>query len=188
MRTSTTLLGLVLMVGLTIVLGSPEAASQSEKPSSLVSQELEALFKADQADRNYESLSPEQIKAAKARDGERTLRVREIVQKETLETVDAYIHAAAVLQHGVTADDFLVAHVLATVAGYQGSPVGKWLAAATLDRYLQFVGRAQLFGTQGSKELFSKATISDTIRKLYCVLPLSEQRQGVSSRLTNCAQ
>src|SRR5262245_32598800 len=186
MRTSTTLLALVLIAGPTPLLEASEARYQSEKPS--LSQELEALFKADQADRDYESLSPEQIKAAKARDEERTLRVREIVQKDTLDTVDAYIHAAAVLQHGVIAEDFLTAHVLATIAGYQGSSVGKWLAAATLDRYLQFVGCAQLFGTQGSKEPFSKAIISDTIRKLYCVLPLSEQRPGVSSRLTNCAQ
>jgi hypothetical protein len=186
MRRSTILLVLILAVRPILWPEVSGVEAQSEKTSLRVSQELDALFKADQADRNYQSLSSQQIEVAKARDAQRTLRVRAIVQKETLETAQDYVHAAAILQHGLVAEDFITAHILATIAGYKGSSVGKWLAAAALDRYLQFIGRAQVFGTQGLKEPYDKTVISDTIRKLHCVLPLNEQHPSVSSRLADC--
>ena len=56
--------------------------------------------------------------------------------------------AAFVFQHGETAPDYLLAHVLALDALTKGFDRAKWLSAATLDRYLQLIGQPQVFGTQ----------------------------------------
>ena len=42
----------------------------------------------------------------------------------------------------------LLAHVLAVAALAKGDDRGVWLSAAALDRYLQEIGRPQVFGTQ----------------------------------------
>jgi hypothetical protein len=53
-----------------------------------------------------------------------------------------------VFQHGRDADDYLLAHILAVQAVVKGDASSKWIAAATLDRYLQAIGHPQVFGTQ----------------------------------------
>jgi len=53
-----------------------------------------------------------------------------------------------ILQHGGTPADFLLAHIPATTALSRGHGESRWLAAATLDRYLQSLDRPQVFGTQ----------------------------------------
>lgn len=57
-------------------------------------------------------------------------------------------YASFIFQHGQTSDDYLLAHVLAVEAVVHGNTVSKWIAAATLDRYLQEIGQKQVFGTQ----------------------------------------
>ncbi len=52
------------------------------------------------------------------------------------------------LQHGDAADDYLLAHILAVEAIVKGDASSKWISAATLDRYLQAIGKSQIFGTQ----------------------------------------
>lgn len=59
-----------------------------------------------------------------------------------------YYNAALIYQHGKTPDDYLLAHVLALDAISLGTKEGRWLAAATLDRYLQSIEKPQIFGTQ----------------------------------------
>jgi hypothetical protein len=52
-----------------------------------------------------------------------------------------------VFQHGSQPDDYLLAHVLAMTARAVEPPCGIWIGAATLDRYLHSIGKAQVFGT-----------------------------------------
>jgi hypothetical protein len=56
--------------------------------------------------------------------------------------------AAFIFQHGDTPDDYLLAHILAMEAVVKGDTSSKWIAAATLDRYLMTIGQKQVFGTQ----------------------------------------
>lgn len=49
--------------------------------------------------------------------------------------------AALVFQHGDTPDDSLAVHLLAMTALGKGATSARWLAAATLNRYLQKVGQ-----------------------------------------------
>ncbi|WP_324833762.1 hypothetical protein [Alloacidobacterium sp.] len=79
------------------------------------------------------------------------------VRQKTLRTMlaagqvtsgDDFLEAAFIFQHGDTADDILFAHILAMEAIARGTSSAKWIAAATLDRYLQFTKQPQVFGTQ----------------------------------------
>jgi hypothetical protein len=78
----------------------------------------------------------------------RKQQVRTFLANGDLKTGEDFYDAAFVFQHGETADDFLFAHVLAMDAVVKGYDIAKWIAAATLDRYLQIVHQPQVFGTQ----------------------------------------
>ncbi|HVS63941.1 MAG TPA: hypothetical protein VMT85_10625 [Thermoanaerobaculia bacterium] len=92
-----------------------------------------------------------------------------------------------ILQHGDSAEDVLLAHILATAAGFQGHENGRWLSAAALDRYLHRTDQPQRFGTQYVKdsvdEPWSQGAyerwLPDSLRELYGVEPLAEQKQRV---------
>ncbi len=68
-------------------------------------------------------------------------------------------------------------------AATKGEPYAKWLAAATLDRYLQSVKQPQVFGTQLRRaedgtwtlEPYDRSVISDSVRAAWCVISLEEQ-------------
>jgi hypothetical protein len=70
--------------------------------------------------------------------------------------------AALIFQHGQTPDDFLPGHILAVEGLIRGGSADKWIAAATLDRYLQAVNRPQAFGTQYPGD---KATVNTPNRR-----------------------
>ena len=118
------------------------------------------------------------------RDHQRRARVLEILKTAELTTGDDFFYAALVLQHGEIPDDFLLAHVLATAAGMRGHKVGPWLAAATLDRYLQRIGKPQIFGTQYVRQdakgewnqgEYSRDLLSDGMRKVFGVPEQAKQ-------------
>jgi hypothetical protein len=78
----------------------------------------------------------------------------------------------------------MLAHVLAVTAASKGFSRAKWMAAATMDRYLQSVNQPQIFGTQfkmaagrWSMEPYSRTAISDALRDQWCVIPLAEQEK-----------
>ena len=113
------------------------------------SAELAELYRADQAarERDWSRLGPAELMAIARDDARRLARVRELAAAGALrEPADRY-HAAMVLQHGDEPDDFLLAHELACAAAIGGDERGTWLAAASLDRYLQRSDRPQWFGT-----------------------------------------
>lgn len=81
-------------------------------------------------------------------DARRRQRVKQLIANQALSTGPDFHRAAMILQHGSGAADFLLAHDLAVIALVKGDLGARWLAAATLDRYLRAIGMAQRFGTQ----------------------------------------
>jgi hypothetical protein len=150
-----------------------------------ISRELAELYEADQADRQeVQQLRPEQLTAVAARDEDRRARVLEIALQGQLQTAEDYFHTAMVLQHGKTPDEYLLAHELATIAAFKEHKTGKWLSAATLDRFLESLDRPQRFGTQYRLETNGEWTLEpldralpDAIRAEYGVPPLAEQQK-----------
>jgi hypothetical protein len=81
-------------------------------------------------------------------DAARRAQVAKLLQDGKLKTAEDFYDAALIFQHGSTADDYLLAHVLAMDAMAKGDTSARALAAVTLDRYLQRAGKKQIFGTQ----------------------------------------
>jgi hypothetical protein len=81
-------------------------------------------------------------------DTARRAQAAKLLQDGKLKTAEDFHQAAYIFQHGNTAEDYLLAHVLAMDAMAKGDVSARWIAAATLDRYLQVAGKKQIFGTQ----------------------------------------
>lgn len=142
------------------------------------SEELRAIFEADQADRLDEVLPPDLAD----RDRARRRRVTELLAAGAASTDDLY-HAAMVFQHGDKADDWRRAHELALRSAELGHPDARWLAAAAYDRWLMGQGRPQKYGTQyrpvGNRwELYDvDPATTDAERARWNVPPLAEARR-----------
>jgi hypothetical protein len=136
-------------------------------------------------------------------DTKRRSQVRAMLANGQVTTAQDFHDAAFVFQHGDSADDYLLAHVLAIEAVVKGDSSSKWISAATLDRYLQTVGQKQIFGTQylneryvyylqhrndrdlaekikgaGTKETqqpYNNLLIPDTLRLDFCVPQFAQQ-------------
>ena len=143
---------------------------------------MTAIFDADQADRQSPDIDWSAIGPV---DNRRRIRTKQLLDAGTLQSGDDYYHAAFVFQHGNEADDYLLAHLLATIAVARGRPDAVWIASATLDRYLQAIGKPQILGTQYAipengpvtQEPYDRALISDAMRKALRVPSLEEQEQ-----------
>jgi hypothetical protein len=117
-------------------------------PTEGVSAKLERLFNDDQAER----LGGLRGKELQRRDAERRARVDELLAADLiLEPADLH-HAAMIFQHSPDARDILKAHVLASAAAFEGHERARWLAAASLDRYLTYRKEEQFFGTQFERD------------------------------------
>jgi hypothetical protein len=118
------------------------------------------------------------------RDDERELRVKELLAAGPLGDGAAYYHAAMVLQHAATPDDYLLAHDLCVIAISKGESKAKWLAAASMDRFLMSVGRPQRYGTQYQSTKRSRSpqlypvdpSVSDVLRKELDVPTLAQAK------------
>lgn len=140
-------------------------ASDSEFPSA----EMKALFDEDQRVRKQKDADWNTI--AKT-DAERRERTRALLAAGSLHTGKDYEEAAFIFQHSDTAGDYLLAHTLGMVAISKGDSRAIWIAATTLDRYLQKIGQKQIFGTQfrvtqgtWTHEPYDRSLISDALRK-----------------------
>ncbi|PYU24738.1 MAG: hypothetical protein DMG30_07860 [Acidobacteria bacterium] len=84
--------------------------------------------------------------------------------------------------------DYLLAHVLASVAVAKGDSKSLWISAASLDRYLQLIGQTQVFGTQYqskddkpyTQEAYNRTLIPDALRLVFCVPSLKQQKSNVA--------
>ncbi len=108
--------------------------------------------------------------------------VRNLLAAGKLKTINDFSFASLIFQHSGDPSDLMLAHLLSSTAvGMGGS--GKWMMAATMDRYLQSVKQPQIFGTQfitkdghsWTMEPYNRTTLTDAERALWCVVPLAQQ-------------
>jgi hypothetical protein len=121
------------------------ATAQTDAAASA---ELKALYDEDQAERTPPPGKSIDWSALILRDEARRLRAKALISADRLGSGADYYHAAMLMQHSHEVDDHLLAHDLCVIAISKGEPRAKWLAAASLDRFLVGIGRAQRFGTQ----------------------------------------
>jgi hypothetical protein len=187
-RTIKVLLILNLLV-LTALLMRPHAimpftsAQTPSTPAPRDNAELARLMDEDQADRtNEESID---WKIVGPRDAARLKRAKKLYAQNQLQTGGDYYHAAMVLQHSEVADDYLLAHELCVAAISKGDARGKWLAAASEDRFLMNISRPQRFATQFlcdgipncEYHLFKvDAGVTDELRRVLEVPSLAEMK------------
>ena len=164
---------LAALVGFGLGLLVPDKA-----PSSAIeqdNQELRRIHDEDQSDRSPQDGRPVDWATVGPRDLARLARVKALFAENRLKTANDFYHAAMVLQHGVSPEDFLLAHDFCVVALTKGKndEETRWLAASAEDRFLMNIGRPQRFATQfrsdgrGPMALWSvDATVTDELRLL----------------------
>ncbi len=141
------------------------------------------MFQKDQAIRGKDFFEGDTEAKADA-DKDRRERVHRLLDEGLVRTGEDFWHAAMIFQHGDKPEDYLMAHVLASVAMQKGNPNAPWLSAATLDRYLMSIKRSQIFGTQYlfrgdggyTQEPMDSTLISDALREVFEV-PDAEARK-----------
>jgi hypothetical protein len=144
--------------------------------------EMKAIYKEDQRVREGSHIN---LSAIAPSDAERREQTRALVAANVLHTGEDYEEASTIFQHGSTAQDALLAHILAIAAISRGA-AATWIAAATLDIYLQRIGQKQIFGTEYSpdpkttytQEPYDRELVSDALR----------QQLGVPSQALLAAQ
>jgi len=145
--------------------------------------EMTEIFNADQRDRqNWQAADHQAVASA---DRGRRARTQQLIDEGSLQSGDDFYHAAFVFQHGAAPEDYLKAHVLATIAVGRGKRAALWIAAASLDRYLQSIGQPQVLGTQfrsdgqgaTTQDPYTRSLLSDALRGAMHVPTLAEQEQ-----------
>lgn len=143
---------------------------------------MKAIFEADQADRTAGAAID--WTAVGPRDEARQVETKALLDGGKLRSGDDYYWAAFVFQHGDSSDDYLLAHVLASVAIARGRGEATWISAATLDRYLQNIGQKQIMGTQfmtrngvTTQEPYDRALVSDALRAALGVPAQADQEK-----------
>jgi hypothetical protein len=141
----TALVAAAFVVGVAVGQGGfPATYAQSPAPQD--NPELLKMYSEDQSDRrDAEKIGWEKISQ---RDEARKARATELYRADALKTGADYYHAAMILQHGGEPEDYLLAHELCVVAIGKGEERGRWLAAASEDRFLMSLRRPQRFATQ----------------------------------------
>jgi hypothetical protein len=166
-----------------LAIGAPAFAQDAPVQDNA---EMAAIFAADQSIRQ---VAPERFRdrafvtEMHAADAARRVQTRALLDAGALQTGEDYRAAAFVFQHGSTPEDYLLAHSLAVAAVAKGSPEGAWIAAATLDRYLQMIDKPQIYGTQTRKtrdapatlEPYDRALVPDSLRAVFGVPRQAEQ-------------
>ena len=109
---------------------------------------VEELHLADQADRARVYSSAQDVAALKERDLARRKEVSELLGRGEVNTQNDLYRAAVIFLHGAEPKDFLTAHRMAVISSIQGHRNARWLAAASLDRFLMSIGLPQTYGTQ----------------------------------------
>jgi hypothetical protein len=143
-------------------------------------------------------------KAVSERDDLRHAAAQKLLSEGKVESGREYFFVALLFQHSAKPEELMLAHVLAVTAASKGYVYAKWMAAATLDRYLQSIKQPQVFGTQFLKDEkggwtmdpYARQTISDAVRAQWCVVPLAEEekvlqayrdgKEGMSTSVADC--
>lgn len=110
--------------------------------------ELETLYQDDQRDRGKVYSTKDTLKELEKRDRSRRDKVYRMIESDQVRTKNDLYRAGVILYHGKHSTDFAAAHRLATLAAIMGHRMGRWILAASLDRFLMELGLAQIYGTQ----------------------------------------
>jgi hypothetical protein len=173
---------IVLAVLLTTILGGQTLSTQGPKDNA----ELSQMFKADQSEREGANVD---WTGLYYHDADRRKRLHAMLSEGGVKTATDYFHAAMIYQHGQNPDDYLLAHVLAVAAISKGCKDARWLAAATMDRYLRSIWQPQIYGTQfdrssdhepWSHQPMNETLVSDSIRAAQCVEALAKQKDDLA--------
>lgn len=151
--------------------------------------EMKAIFTEDQRVRTAATVDWNTVNKT---DAERRDQTRKLLAAGALHTGRDYEEAAFVFQHGDKAEDYLLAHTLAMVAVSKGDSAAIWIAAATLDRYLEKIGQKQVLGTQFSldaqhhwtQEPYDRDLVSDALRRQLAVPTQDLQNQQLKAYQT----
>jgi hypothetical protein len=156
-----------------------------------VNPQLLRLAVQDQSDRGNDLFSGKQLKTPPnlnipKRDAERQAEVRTLLSEGKVHTGRDY-YFAALFQHSEQFESLPLAHILAVTSLAKGNKSGRWLSAATLDRYLWPIKHPQVFGTQyqtvpdnrETMEPYDRIFISDKIRAAWVVDSLAEQEKSL---------
>jgi hypothetical protein len=144
--------------------------------------EMTRLFEEDQAARKGPAID---WSIVGPQDAARRARATALLEAGALRSGDDFWHAAFLFQHGAKPEDYLLAHGLAVIAAARGRRDAAWIAAATLDRYLQAIGQKQVYGTQYltrpgqpvTQEPYDRTTLSDGMRSATGVPTLEWQEK-----------
>ena len=169
------------------------AASQYTSAPQESSTEMQRIFSEDQADRqiNMADMTPQHrldwSNKIGPRDAQRRKQVLDLVSRRALHSGQDFEEAAFIFQHGERPNDFLIAHTFAMVAVAKGRTKSRWIAAATLDRYLQKIQQPQIYGTQyfigpnqGDKltqDPYNRQLVPDSLLMDMCVPDQASQEQ-----------
>jgi len=145
--------------------------------------EMKRIYDADQGDRQVKPGAVD-WKTVGPRDAARRARTHQLLAEGRLHTGADFVEAAYIYQHGDTPDDFLMAHTLAVIALKKGGDDrAPYIAAASLDRYLQRIEQKQIYGTQSNsrdgeawtREPYNRDLVSDALRRELAVPDLATQ-------------
>jgi hypothetical protein len=155
--------------------GQQAGTANNQPPARTIHQ----LYVEDQADREAPGGDLTKLDWGKMaqRDDARRKQVRAMLETGELKSGADFREASFIFQHGFQADDYLLAHILAMAAVAKGDQESRWIAAATLDRYLHNIGQKQVFGTQYhsvnnepmTQEPFNRALVPAPLRETLCV-------------------
>jgi hypothetical protein len=134
---------------------------------------------------NFFKMSEQDRLELSRQDAERRTRTGKLLESGKLHTGEDFSRAATVFQHGSMPEDYLLAHSLAVVAVSKGDDTALWTSTAALDRYLQSIGRPQIYGTQFkperkngvTQEPYNRDLISDALRLQLGATTLAAQQE-----------
>ena len=194
-----TILPLGLFVAV-LSLGSAAVNAQSAAPVTAAISRVHQLEIEDQQEHPGNISEADYYRHGDAR----RLEIRQLLADGKITSAADFSDAALIFQHGRTPEDFLFAHVLAVEALLRSGSADKWLAAATLDRYLQAINQPQVFGTQypGDKaaenapkpqvdarvlniqrtqQPYNAKLLPDWVRQDFCVPNIGQQERNLAT-------
>jgi len=151
---------------------------------------MKRIFDEDQAARQIPThFSKAQGIALYQGDAARRVEVHKLLDAGDLHTGEDFEEAAFIFQHGDSADDYLLAHTLATLAVAKGRDSAVWIMTATLDRYLHKIGQPQIYGTQfapqpggdWTQEPYNRTLVSDDLLKQLGVRSRADQEKQLEA-------